>query len=267
MKPISSVITGMANPEQKAENSTGSERGGTGYAERPRRFYGLDHEPIEEPRLLPVKPERPNTLQKSASMTPSPLPELRQVWLGVDHRGDRTTIPVLARRSDIPALKSSISQMREALEPAGPEEIAATMARLFSHYPSPQSGNTMTVAQDWLEDMGQVSAIAFRQAVTEWRRGPNAFRPSPGQLLAIVNRIEAPFRERLEHAEDILAREESLTPKDLLSQLHQRQYEVEELGMAPYEVHQMDAEEQQDWREVESAYIRAEIKKLEAQGG
>lgn len=261
MKPISSVITGMANPEQKAESSTGSERGATGYAARPQRFYGLDHEPEASPPAVVRNP--PAALpQKSASMMPLPLPELRQVWLVADRYGARTMMPVLARQSDIPALKSSISQMRAELEPAEPEEIAATMARLFSHYPSPQAGNTMTVAQDWLEDVGEVSAKAFRQAVKEWRRGPNAFRPSPGQLLALIAKIEAPYRERLAYAEEILGREEAMTVKERLKQLHQRQYEVEELGMVPYEIHEEGDEARREWLADEAAYLRAEIKKI-----
>lgn len=198
-------------------------------------------------------------------MTPSPLPELRQVWLGVVQDGTRLSAMMLARRSDMPALKSSILQMRADLAPAEPEEIAATMARLFSHYPSPQAGNTMTVAQDWLEDMGQVSGIAFRQAVTEWRRGPNAFRPSPGQLLALISKIEGPLRDRLEYAEDVLEREEKMTKRERLGHLHQRQYEVEELGMVPFEVHMKGQEETILWIEEESALLKAEIQELEAQ--
>lgn len=199
-------------------------------------------------------------------MTPLPLPELRQVWLGVDKHGTRTLIPFLARRSDIPALKSLISKMHEDLEPAEPEEIAATMARLFSHYPSPQSGNTMTVAQDWLEDIGEVSANGFRLAVKQWRRGPNAFRPSPGQLLAVIAQIEAPFRERLEQAEIILQREESMTTHDRIAQLHQRQYQVEDLGMAPYEIDQLGRDEVARWLAAESEFVRAELAELEKLG-
>lgn len=197
-------------------------------------------------------------------MTPSPLPELRQVWLGVDQQGTRTMLPVLARQADIPALRLSISKMHADLAPAAPEEIAATMARLFSHYPSPQSGNTMTVAQDWLEDIGEVSAIAFHQAVTQWRRGPSAFRPSPGQLLSLIAEIEAPFRERLEFAEGILSREESMSTRDRIAQLHQRQYEIEELGMTPFEVHQLGSEAETRWLADEAAYLRAQLSELEA---
>lgn len=264
MKPISSAITGMASPEPRGASSTGSERGATGYAARPPRSYGLDHEPTEAPTPV-VRTERPSSLQSSRSLMPSPLPELRQVWLGVAQDGARLSTMLLARQSDLPALKSSISQMRAELEPASPEEIAATMARLFSHYPSPQAGNTLTVAQDWLEDIGQVSAKAFRQAVTEWRRGPNAFRPSPGQLLALIARIEGPVRERLETAEEILAREQRMTKRERLGHLHQRKYEIEELGMVPFDVHLKGHDEIAIFLAEEAALIKAEIAQVEAQ--
>jgi len=139
------------------------------------------------------------------------------------------------------------------------------MARLFSHYPSPQTGNTMTVAQDWLEDIGEVSAKAFRQAVTEWRRGPNAFRPSPGQLLALINRIEAPIRDRLETAEEILARETLMSDAERKQHLRQRLYELEELAMVPFEVHQKGKDEIDRYLESETAIVKAEIAQLENQ--
>lgn len=136
------------------------------------------------------------------------------------------------------------------------------MARLFSHYPSPQSGNTMTVAQDWIEDMSQVSAIAFKAAAVEWRKGAHAFRPSPGQLLDVIERIEAPVRDRLEAALEVLRREETMTTRERIGHLHHRQYELE-LGMVPFEVHAKGYDEIQRYLEAEMAHVKAEISKLE----
>jgi hypothetical protein len=195
-------------------------------------------------------------------MMPSQLPQLRQVALSVAEDGSRITAMVLAHRADLPALKSSIAEMREALMPPTPEEIAASIARLFSHYPSPQSGNTMTVAQDWIEDMGQVSAVAFRAAVVEWRKGANAFRPSPGQLLSLIERIESPVRDRLEFALEVEEREEGMSPRERIAHLHHRQYELE-MGMVPYDVHAKGYDEIQRYLEAETANVKAEIQQLE----
>jgi hypothetical protein len=152
--------------------------------------------------------------------------------------------------------------VREALTPPTPEEIAASIARLFSHYPSPQSGNTMTVAQDWIEDMGQVSAVAFRAAVVEWRKGANAFRPSPGQLLSLIERIESPVRDRLEFALEVEEREEGMSIRERIAHLHHRQYELE-MGMVPYDVHAKGYDEIQHYLASETALVKAEIQQLE----
>jgi hypothetical protein len=120
----------------------------------------------------------------------------------------------------------------------------------------------MTVAQDWIEDMGQVSAVAFRAAVTEWRKGANAFRPSPGQLLSIIERLEAPVRDRLEFALDVEEREERMSPRERIAHLHHRQYELE-MGMVPYDVHAKGYDEIQHYLASEAALVKAEIQQLE----
>ena len=259
MKDIAS-LTGRLT-QQTEQKQTGSQPGETGYAARPPRLYGLDHEPTEPPPV-PARVSRPALPRKSASMMPSHLPPLRQVTLSVAQDGSRITAMVLAHRADLPALKSSIAEMRAALTPPTPEEIAASVARLFSHYPSPQSGNTMTVAQDWIEDMGQVSAVAFHAAVVEWRKGANAFRPSPGQLLALIERIEAPVRDRLEFALEVEARESGMSTRERIAHLHHRQYELE-MGMVPYEVHAKGYDEIQRYLEAEMAIVKSEIAQLE----
>lgn len=192
------------------------------------------------------------------------MPELRQVTLAQTLDGTRINAMVLARRGDLPALKSSIEAMRVEMTPAEPQEIAAELARLFSHYPQQGAGNNVTAAQDWVDDMGSVSAIAFREACRKWRRDPNAFKPSPGQLLALIEKIEAPVRERLENAEEIEAETERMTSRERLNHLHQWLYELE-LGFTPYEVHQKGQDEIDRYLESETAIVKAEIAQLETQ--
>lgn len=196
---------------------------------------------------------------------PSESLELRQVALGVTQDGSRITATVLAKRSDLPSLKSSILAIREELAPADPKLIAAELARLFSHYPQQQSGNNMTAAQDWIEDMGSVSGKAFVEAVRRWRREPNAFKPSPGQLLAIIEKIEAPYRERLEALEEIEVETERMTPRDRMNHLRQWLYELD-LGMVPYDVHIKGYDEIQRYVASEKALVKSEIADLEGLG-
>lgn len=122
----------------------------------------------------------------------------------------------------------------------------------------------MTAAEDWIEDMSGVSATAFRAAVQNWRRGPNAFKPSPGQLLASIERIEAPLRERLESAEAVCAAAETVSVHDRLNQLHQWLYELD-LGFVPFELVSASDVAQRDYIASETARIKAEIKQLEKQ--
>jgi len=194
---------------------------------------------------------------------PSPeLPPLRPVILGQTQDGSKITAMVLARAADLPSLKSSISEMTEALQPAAPEEIATLLARLFSHYPQQQSGSPTSVALDWVEDMSGVSATAFRAAVLKWRRDPNAFKPSPGQLLDIIAKMEAPIRERLDAALEILDREESMPKRERLNHLHQREYELE-IGVVPYDVHLKGHDEIVHYLDHEMALVKAEIAAVE----
>lgn len=185
--------------------------------------------------------------------------------VGQTKDGLRITALVLARQADLPALKSSIASMREQLRPADPKEIAATLARLFSHYPSQASGNNMTVAQDWIEDMSGVSATAFREAVRQWRQGAHAFKPSPGQLLSIIAEVEAPARTRLDSLEEIEAETERMTPAERLNHLHQWLYQLE-LGLVPYEIHQKGAEAIQRYLASETELVKSEIAQLETMG-
>ena len=123
----------------------------------------------------------------------------------------------------------------------------------------------MTAAEDWIDDMRGVSATAFQTAVETWRRSPNAFKPSPGQLLAMIERIEAPLRDRLATAQEIEAREEGMTTRERIAHLHHRQYELE-MGMVPYDVHAKGYDEIQRYLETEIAQVKDEIQQLEGQG-
>ena len=110
-----------------------------------------------------------------------------------------------------------------------------------------------------------MSGKAFVEAVRRWRREPNAFKPSPGQLLAIIEKIEAPYRERLEALEEIEVETERMTPRDRMNHLRQWLYELD-LGMVPYDVHIKGYDEIQRYVASEKALVKAEIADLEGLG-
>lgn len=121
----------------------------------------------------------------------------------------------------------------------------------------------MTVAADWLDDLSGVSAKGFVEACRQWRRAANAFKPSPGQLLTLIEKIEAPYRDRLEALEEIDIETERMSPRERLNHLHQWLYELE-IGMVPYEVHQKGHDEIIRYLAAETAQVKAEIAQLEA---
>lgn len=133
---------------------------------------------------------------------------------------------------------------------------------MFSHYPQQGGGNAVTAAQDWIEDMGSVSAKAFREAVRRWRRDPNAFKPSPGQLLALIDKLEEPIRKRLEDLEEIETETVRMSDADRLNHLKQWLYELE-LGHVPYDVHRKGHDEIQRYLAAEKAIVKSEIATLE----
>lgn len=84
--------------------------------------------------------------------------------------------------------------MSASLAPAsdkrnGPAKIITILERLASHYPAQQRTEAADKLrwQDWLEDLADKPLDLIEDAATAWRRSPNAWFPTPGQFLAIVN--------------------------------------------------------------------------------
>lgn len=249
----------LAEPERE---TNGSARGEIGYPEARRRYSNSDSEPSgHAPQRTAMALHKAALLPTSACLTPSPLPELRAVQ--VRGKGGSNQALALVNPSELSALKSSILAMNEDLKPAGREEIAALLARLFSHYPQQQSGNTMTAAEDWINDMSGVSAAAFRKAVEAWRKSTERFKPTPGQLLALIEPIEEPVRTRLATAQEVVALEETMTTAERLGHFHHWLYEVE-TGAMPLAILRSDPETRRAYTDGETARLKAEIAKLEA---
>lgn len=203
MKPISSAITGILNQGPKAESSTGSARGEIGYAERRRTSF----ESAEEFSAPMVREETGREVRTKPCFSDLPkLPELKPVITGFGPTGT-TTAMALADSSQLPAVKSLIEMIREELTPASPREIGSQLVRLFAHYPAQAGADMESVAADWIADMRYVSAKAFSEAVQTWRRSTNRFRPTPGQLLAIIAELEEPIRKKLATCKQLEAME------------------------------------------------------------
>lgn len=42
---------------------------------------------------------------------------------------------------------------------------------------------------DWIDDVGTIPADILASACQQWRRGDNAFMPTPGQIIALCEPI------------------------------------------------------------------------------
>lgn len=207
MKPISSAISGLANPERGAESSTGSARGEIGYAERRRRSPSDEPEPSETFSAPAIRTETaPATRTRPCFADLPKLPELKPVIVSFGPTGT-TTGMALANSSDRETVRSLIAMIQEELTPASPREIGSQLVRLFSHYHAQAGANMDAVAEDWVSDMGDVSAKAFAMACQTWRRSTNRFRPTPGQLLSIIADLEDPIRKKLALCRQLIERE------------------------------------------------------------
>lgn len=90
--------------------------------------------------------------------------------------------------ADLPTLTSIAARLAEAMRPAPPVLIAPTLERLFAHYPVTDlsEASHRTRWRDWLDDFADVPADVLEAACRDWRRSPERFAPSPGQLLALA---------------------------------------------------------------------------------
>lgn len=75
--------------------------------------------------------------------------------------------------------------------PATPKQIVGLIEELVWHYPNPDRPDAArrALAKDWLRDLGHLPEDILNAACTAWRRAPNVFAPTPGQLLALANPI------------------------------------------------------------------------------
>lgn len=104
-----------------------------------------------------------------------------------------------AWRSDRPRLnpgqEAVVREIADAaarsLKPAKPAEIGRLLEALMLHYPvvhrTPEAA--ASIAADWLRDLGHLPRDIVDAACTAWRRGQNAYAPTPGHLLALADPI------------------------------------------------------------------------------
>lgn len=101
--------------------------------------------------------------------------------------------------------------------------LAVAIERLAGHYPRRDHDDTAFQfwAEDWLEDVGHLPPCVVEEACAEWRRSPERWMPTPGQLLERAERI-------MGHRLAELRRAEALAGADLDAVERPREFTDEE---------------------------------------
>ena len=96
-------------------------------------------------------------------------------------------IPTLSPEQ-IEDARQAAREILSSLTPARADEIALTYERLALHYPNlnrTESESALTI-EDWFEDLAGYPTDLIAEACRRWRRSPERFFPTPGQLLKSV---------------------------------------------------------------------------------
>lgn len=126
---------------------------------------------------------------------------------------ERTRIPLDAEaHRHLAVIERELSV---SLSAATTSEARRAVIGLLNHYPArPLSEEAAAaVLDDWITDLRQFPADIILAACQQWRRGPNTFAPTPGQ---IIERAEPIMRVRqlyLRMARDALGVEISPAPQ------------------------------------------------------
>jgi hypothetical protein len=106
-----------------------------------------------------------------------------------------------------PALVAQVQHcalsLREEMEQRNDGRAAIAIERLSGHYPRTDRDDTAFEfwAEDWLEDIRHLPPCVIEEACAEWRRSPERWMPTPGQLLEKAERIMGHRLAELRRAE------------------------------------------------------------------
>lgn len=105
------------------------------------------------------------------------------------------------------AVEEIVAALDRLMVPAKAAEIGRMLEALMYHYPAVQRTPeaAASVAADWLRDLGHLPADIVDAACTAWRRGQNAYAPTPGHLLALADPIFVARRQLLAMARRVIS--------------------------------------------------------------
>jgi hypothetical protein len=196
MKPLAQVLPAIermqkptvcetgASPARRAQRSIGDPLGET----------GLQTRPTSKPAL----PTASNPIPTAAGA----------LGLTLSMKSKEKALEEIRSNPEaLEALRTFHAHALAMLEPAEPRTIAGLIEALTVHYwtKTMDAASMRIYVRDWIDDLGHLPPDVVHSACAQWRRGDNAFMPTPGKLLAIAEPI-ASFRTRLaERAADLIS--------------------------------------------------------------
>ena len=123
----------------------------------------------------------------------SPLPQaegMLGLTLSTKSR-DAAMAEIAGNPQALSALRDFLDHAEAMMVPAAVKQIAGHIERLTLHYwTKPLDSASMRLyVRDWIDDVGHLPVDVLASACAQWRRGANAFMPTPGQLLALADPI------------------------------------------------------------------------------
>lgn len=122
-----------------------------------------------------------------------------------------TALEAMNDPNDRAAIHGAMEDLSASLAPTSRRDVAALIEQLSALYPQAASSESddLIRVRAWLADLTEYPTDAIEAACIAWRRSPERWMPTPGQLIALVDPIVRHRRRLLKRARDIVAEHEA----------------------------------------------------------
>lgn len=121
-----------------------------------------------------------------------------------------TALEAMNDPNDRAAIHGAMEDLRASLIPAERKSVAALIEQLSALYPQAATSESddLIRVRAWLTDLAEYPTDAIEAACIAWRRSPERWMPTPGQLIALIKPIVSHRERLLRRADDVIAEHE-----------------------------------------------------------
>jgi hypothetical protein len=118
-----------------------------------------------------------------------------------------TALQAMEDPNDRAAIKQAMADLQASLTPTNRKDLAAMIEGLSALYPQAATSETddLIRARAWLADLAEFPSDAIEAACIAWRRSPERWMPTPGQLIEKIRPIVTHRERLLRRAKDVMA--------------------------------------------------------------